>query len=385
MNSDTKKISFSAIMLAVGILLPLAFHAIPNGGTTFSPMHLPVFITGFICGPMYGALIGLLCPLTSFLFTGMPGAAYLPNMMAELFVYGATSGLFFRFIRTGKFLPDVYVTLVCSMLAGRIVGGFVAYLLFLGGTRAQYSWSLFFSGYFVACWPAIIIQLLLIPTVVMLAKKYGFINEEDRYSGRMLRSKSVAKQKKFFNGLAENWRKNDALDDDAVSVIFENIALPADGRVLDVGCGTGVIDGYLLKKCRAVDAIDLSDKMIEKAKAANEGVNYQVADFYEFCSEEAYDAIIVFDAYPHFMDKRAFMDKANSLLKADGTLWIVFDESRDKINGYHTGRNDIADDLLPAEKEAARLGRFFRAEYLRDDGERYILGLKKRTKKPMKN
>ena len=132
--SNTKKLCFSAMMLAVGVLLPMAFHAIPNGGSIFAPMHLPVFVTGFLCGPMYGAIVGLVCPLLSFLFTGMPTVAFLPNMMAELLVYSTASGVFFRIIKTGRFIPDVYISLVCSMLAGRIAGGCVAYLLFLGGT-----------------------------------------------------------------------------------------------------------------------------------------------------------------------------------------------------------------------------------------------------------
>lgn len=179
--SNTKRLCFSAMMLAVGILLPVAFHAVPNGGNIFAPMHLPVFIVGFLCGPMYGAIVGLVCPLLSCLFTGMPNVAYLPNMMSELLVYGTSSGMLFRIIKTGKFIPDVYVTLVCSMLSGRIIGGCVAYLLFLGGARSEYSWAIFFTGYFVTCWPAILIQALVIPSVVTAAKKYRFICESDRY------------------------------------------------------------------------------------------------------------------------------------------------------------------------------------------------------------
>lgn len=379
--SNTKKLCFSAIMLAVGILLPMAFHAIPSGGNIFAPMHLPVFITGFICGPMYGAIIGLVCPLMSCLFTGMPAVAYLPNMMAELLVYGTTSGLFFRIIKTGKIIPDALITLICSMLSGRIVGGCVAYLLFLGGSRSEYTWALFFTGYFVTCWPAIVIQILLIPTVITLAKKYRFIRESDRYLDPLHHSKNIVKQKKFFNGLAESWRKDGGLDKQTLESLFENIVLPSDGRVLDAGCGTGVIDGFLLSKCRAVDAVDISERMIEKAKKTNPGVNYTVADFYGFTSDEPYDCIIVFDAYPHFIDKEAFAAQANCLLKESGTLWIVFDESRERINGYHMNYEDISVPLLPAEKEAAKLGEFFEITYMLDNSERYVLGLKKKNDK----
>lgn len=379
--NDTKKLCFAAIMLAVGILLPIAFHAVPNGGSIFAPMHLPVFITGFLCGPMYGAIVGLVCPLMSCLFTGMPAIAFLPNMMAELLVYGAASGLFFRIIKTGKIIPDVILTLICSMLLGRAVGGCVAYLLFLGGNRSEYSWAIFFTSYFVTCWPAIVIQLLVVPTVVTLARKYRFIRESDRYLDPSHHSKNIVKQKQFFNRLAENWRKNSALDSKTLDVLFEKVTLPQNGRILDVGCGTGVIDGYLMTGCRTVDAVDISEKMIEKARANHLDVNYFIADFYGFTSEEPYDSIIVFDAYPHFIDKEAFAAKANSLLREDGTLWIMFDESREKINGYHTGLPGISVPLQPAEKEGARLGEFFEVILKIDDCDRYILGLKKKIYK----
>lgn len=368
-------------MLAVGILLPMAFHAFPNGGTIFAPMHLPVFITGFLCGPMYGALVGLVCPLMSCLFTGMPAVAYLPNMMAELLVYGTASGLFFRIIKTGKIVADAYITLICSMLLGRIVGGCVAYLLFLGGTRAEYSWAIFFTGYFVTCWPAIVIQVLLIPTVVTLAAKYRFIRESDRYLDPSHHNKSIVKQKQFFDGLAENWRKSGGFDTQTLDTLFENVTLPKEGRVLDVGCGTGVIDGYLHANCRAVDGVDISEKMLDKARAANPNVNYFNADFYGFTAEEPYDCIIVFDAYPHFIDKDAFAAKANELLKDNGTLWLMFDESREKINGYHSAHGGISVPLLSAEREAARLGEFFEITYILDNSARYTLGLKKKNLK----
>ncbi|MDE5897276.1 MAG: ECF transporter S component, partial [Clostridia bacterium] len=87
--SRTKKLVFAAMMISVGILLPLAFHAVPNGGAVFAPMHLPVLLAGFLCGPAYGLIVGAVCPLLSFIFTGIPTAAYLPNMMAELLCYGS--------------------------------------------------------------------------------------------------------------------------------------------------------------------------------------------------------------------------------------------------------------------------------------------------------
>ena len=189
----------------------MAFHAIPNGGNIFAPMHLPVFITGFLCGPMYGAIVGLVCPLMSCLFTGMPSVAFLPNMMAELLVYGTVTGLLFRIIKTGKIIPDAILTLILSMLAGRIVGGFVAYLLFLGGTRSEYSWAIFFTGYFVTCWPAIVIQILLIPTVVTLAKNTALSVKATDISTFRITAKTLQSKSNFSTVLPKIGERNPLL------------------------------------------------------------------------------------------------------------------------------------------------------------------------------
>lgn len=367
-------------MVAVGVLLPMVFHAIPNAGSVFAPMHLPVFCAGFVCGPFLGALVGLICPLLSFLFTGMPAVTYLPNMMCELLVYGTASGLFFRLIRTKNPIADAYISLVLSMIAGRITGGVVAYLLFLGGNRKTYSWSIFLTTYFVTCWPAIVIQLLVIPTVVTVAQKTHFLTEADRFLDPQHTKKNVMKQQRFFDGLAGNWRTDGGLDTDALRALLSPIQLKSGDRVLDAGCGAGVIDGYLLSCGCTVDAVDVSAKMIERAKAdpKNNGVNYSVCDFYEYLGGSGYDFIIVFDAYPHFIDKARFAKKAHELLRDGGELWIAFDESREKINGYHkSGASDISVDLLSAKDEAKRFKRLFVQKY-EDDGEKYLLGLIKK-------
>ena len=82
------KLVITAVCIALCVILPYAFHAIPNGGILFSPMHLPVLLCGIICGPLYGLLCGLAGPFLSSVLTGMPVWAYLPTMMIELAIYG---------------------------------------------------------------------------------------------------------------------------------------------------------------------------------------------------------------------------------------------------------------------------------------------------------
>ncbi len=47
MKSTTKKLVSGALCIAIGVLLPMTFHVIPNGGSVFLPMHIPVLICGY--------------------------------------------------------------------------------------------------------------------------------------------------------------------------------------------------------------------------------------------------------------------------------------------------------------------------------------------------
>ena len=171
MNTLYKSVS-TAVGIALCVVLPIAFHAIPNGGTLFSPMHLPVLLCGIICGPQYGLVCGLLGPFLSSILTGMPGMGYLPSMMIELAVYGLVSGLMMRFLHTGKQVADIYVSLLAAMLSGRIIAGITRALIFAAG---KYSLKIWATGYFVSCFPAIILQLALIPILYVAMQRAGLV------------------------------------------------------------------------------------------------------------------------------------------------------------------------------------------------------------------
>lgn len=170
--SSIKKIVYSAMCLALSVVLPLAFHSIPDAGSILLPMHLPVLLCGLICGWPYGLACGALAPVLSSIITGMPPFAYLPAMVCELAVYGLVSGLLNRYVRTGKFFGDIYISLVSAMLAGRIVGGILNALIFSVG---KYSMPIWITGYFVTSLPGIIILLVLIPVIVFALEKAKLI------------------------------------------------------------------------------------------------------------------------------------------------------------------------------------------------------------------
>ena len=119
--SYVKKAILTAACIALCVVLPMAFHAIPNAGNIYCPMHMPVLLCGLVCGWPFGLLCGVAGPLLSSLFTGMPPAAYLPSMIIELAAYGLTAGLVMRFVHTRKMMADLYISLTADR--GRGVQG----------------------------------------------------------------------------------------------------------------------------------------------------------------------------------------------------------------------------------------------------------------------
>ena len=160
--SKVKKLVICAVCIALCVVVPMAFHAIPNGGTVFLPMHIPVLLCGLICGWPYGTICGLLGPALSSLITGMPPAAMMPAMMVECAVYGCVGGALLDKVHTGKIYGDLYICLPIAMLCGRIVSGIAKALIFAPGTTLA-AWA---TVSFVTGLPGIVIQLVLIPTIV---------------------------------------------------------------------------------------------------------------------------------------------------------------------------------------------------------------------------
>ena len=161
--SAVKKSIITAVCIALCVVLPQAFHAIPNAGSIYLPMHIPVLLCGLICGWPYGLLCGLAGPALSALITGMPPAAVLPGRMVECGVYGLTAGLLMQLVRTKRLYADLYISLVAAMLLGRVVSGAAKALIFSAGSYSMASWV---AGSFVTALPGIIIQLALLPGIV---------------------------------------------------------------------------------------------------------------------------------------------------------------------------------------------------------------------------
>ncbi len=170
MSKQIKKLTLSAMLLSLGIVLPLLTAQIKEIGDTLLPMHLPVMLCGLICGAPFGAAVGFILPFMRSLIFGMP--PIYPNavwMACEMAVYGLVIGFVYKKSKR-KGLLSVYISLVAAQLSGRIVWGVVkALLLGIGGK--SFTIALFISGGFIDSFPGIILQLILVPLIMTIINK----------------------------------------------------------------------------------------------------------------------------------------------------------------------------------------------------------------------
>ena len=166
-SSPLLRLVLSAMFLAVGIVLPFFTGQIPEIGKMLLPMHLPVMLCGFICGYPYGAVVGFVLPLLRSLMFSAP--ALFPSAVAmafELSVYGFLCGLVFSLFRRPTLL-HLYAALLSAMLGGRAVWGVVTFFLMLADGSA-FPMSAFLAGAFLNAIPGIVLQLVLIPSLMLL-------------------------------------------------------------------------------------------------------------------------------------------------------------------------------------------------------------------------
>ncbi len=177
--SKIKKLILTGLCVAIGVVLPVALHSVPNGGSIFLPMHIPVILCGLICGPLFGLACGILTPLLSSLLTGMPPMAFVPSMLCELAVYGLVAGLLIRAVKTKSSIANIYISLITAMICGRIVFGVLNALIFRAG---EYSMQIWLTSVFVTSIPGIIVQLVLIPLLVFALEKTMLVERQNRIS-----------------------------------------------------------------------------------------------------------------------------------------------------------------------------------------------------------
>ena len=169
-HSRTKTLVLSALFLAIGVVLPSLTGSIKEIGDSLLPMHLVVMLCGVICGWKYTLIVGLTMPfLRSLLFTMPPLYPNAVWMALELATYGFVIGFMYS-LKKKHSRGYIFVCLVCSMIAGRIVWG-IAKAILLGVANKPFGFEAFLVGGFIDAIPGLLIQFILIRLIVELLER----------------------------------------------------------------------------------------------------------------------------------------------------------------------------------------------------------------------
>ena len=171
------KMVLAAMFLALAYVMPFLTGQIPEVGSMLCPMHIPVILCGFVCGPIWGLAVGATAPFFRSLTLHMPPLFPVAVCMAfELAAYGAVAGLMHRLLPRKK--PFVYVSLIISMLVGRLVWGAAMYVC-LSINGGAFTFAAFIAGAFTNAIPGIVVQIVLVPVFVMVAENKRILDLKD--------------------------------------------------------------------------------------------------------------------------------------------------------------------------------------------------------------
>lgn len=181
----------------------------------------------------------------------------------------------------------------------------------------------------------------------------------------------------FFDKQAANWDAELIRSDEKIRKILTGAGIGAGSKVLDVACGTGVlIPDYLERGVSSVTAIDISPEMIRiagnKFPEKDGKIRLLCGDVETTDVGEGYDAIMVYNAFPHFPDPVRLIRHLSGLLRTGGTLTIAHGASREVIDAHHQGpASKVSNGLMPAEELAEIFSSFLKVTLIISDDQMY--------------
>ena len=156
----------------------------------------------------------------------------------------------------------------------------------------------------------------------------------------------------FFDNCAPWWDADMIRNEAVIATILENAGIKAGMDVLDVACGTGVLfPDYLNRGVASVTGIDISPEMAKIAASKFPEVTVVCGDVEETKFDRQFDAIMVYNAFPHFPEPEQLIATLASLTKEGGRLTIAHGASREQIDNHHSGAaSKVSNGLMYADE-----------------------------------
>ena len=180
---------------------------------------------------------------------------------------------------------------------------------------------------------------------------------------------------KYFNECAPSWDANRKRNDRVVNDILDIAGIKEGVEVLDVACGTGeLFSDYINRSVGKLIGIDISPKMVEIAKQKYPDVELICADVEAVKLLQKFDAIVVYNAFPHFPDPEELIHTLSHMLKPGGRLTIAHGMSKEALALHHSGSaSKVSIPLLHEDELAAIMDRYLLVDTKIADDEKYVV------------
>lgn len=158
----------------------------------------------------------------------------------------------------------------------------------------------------------------------------------------------------FFDRLAHQWDTTEQSQDDILPVVerwIEKLRLQPGENLLEVGCGTGQLTGWLAERVQPgrVVAIDFSQAMLDVAATKGISATFRQADVcHDDLGHADFEVALCFQSFPHFRDQAGALCNLSHCLKPGGRLIVLHQNSRHEVNAFHHGvGGSVGTDFLP--------------------------------------
>ena len=185
----------------------------------------------------------------------------------------------------------------------------------------------------------------------------------------------------FFDALAPGWDAETVVDDDVIRTVLDHAGVVSGCKVLDVATGTGVlIPYYLAREVSSVTAVDISPEMLRVArqKFPEPAVRFILGDAETAVPDCDFDAIVIYNALPHFPDAERLIASLSTHLRTGGTLTVAHGASREVINAHHKERaQTVSNGLMEAAALADVFSKYLSVAAVISDSRMYLVSGKK--------
>lgn len=156
-------------------------------------------------------------------------------------------------------------------------------------------------------------------------------------------------------------------------------------RVLDIGCGTGImVPAYLQMGASRIVGLDLSQNMIDNARknfadVSTSTLSFLCEDVLMFDESDCFDCVVMYNCYPHLMNKEALVKKVADLLVPGGRFLVAHGMGRTQMNHHHAAvPPSVTSTLESAQQESERWRTAFTVDEIADTPFLYFFGGQKR-------